>query len=75
MPRAVEATRKREVVLKSRIKNDTAIRRTEVLSLGPISLPIHSSPDVGGSLRRTGITRKVVVLEGTFNPVIAQAIG
>jgi hypothetical protein len=75
MPRAAETIQKREVVLKSRMKNDTAIRRTEALSFGPFSLPIHSSPDVGGSLRRTGTTRKVVVFESTSDPVLGHAIG
>ena len=46
-----------------------------MLSLGPSPRLLHSPPDVGSSLGRAGIAGEVVVFTGTFNPVLAHAIG
>jgi hypothetical protein len=52
-------------------------RRIEakMLSLGPSPRLRHGSPDVGSSLGRAGIAGEVVVLKGTFDPVLSHAIG
>jgi hypothetical protein len=46
-----------------------------MLSLSPSPGLLHGPPDVRGSLGRAGIAGEVVVFKGTFNPVLAHAIG
>jgi hypothetical protein len=63
------------VVPRAHRKNEKGTARTEDLPHGPISGLRHGYPDVGSSCRRTRIAGEIVVFEGTFNPVVAHAIG
>jgi hypothetical protein len=45
------------------------------LSLGPSPRLLHSPPDVRSPLGSAGIAGEVVVFKGTFNLVLAHAIG
>jgi hypothetical protein len=46
-----------------------------MLSLGPSPRLLHGPPDVRSSLGSAEIVGEVVVFKGTFNPVLAHAIG
>jgi hypothetical protein len=44
-------------------------------SSGPSPRLFHRPSDVGSSFCRAGIAGEIVVFNGTFNPVLAHAIG
>src|SRR5580698_6002012 len=44
-------------------------------SSGPSPRLLHRPSDVGSSFCRVGIAREIVVFNGTFNPILAHAIG
>jgi hypothetical protein len=75
MARVAETTQKTRSAIPMRESERRGAIKASMVIARPHLLIFHCSPDIGCSLGRTGVTREIVVVKGTFDPVFGHAIG